>query len=131
MLDAPLQQRVEDGIKRLRVRCELVPHAAVRWRQGSATDEAIGLKLTQLLAQNLCGHARHRALQLAEAQRPCAKSLQDHRLPSPADYADRRVKRTVLPFAITVGSLLRFVASHGYFKVPTCPLRVGRIQSGA
>ena len=70
MLDAPPQQRVEDRIQRLRVRRQLVPDAAMDRRQRSSSDEVVCLQLSQLLAQDLCGHSRHRALQLAEAERP-------------------------------------------------------------
>ena len=69
---------------------------------GAAGHEIVGLHLTELLAENFGGDARHRAAELAESVRTIGEPLKEHRLPSAFDDANGRVERTRSALALTV-----------------------------
>jgi len=99
---APAPQRVEDGSQGAAVRRQAEQDTRMCRPERAAGHEIVGLHLTELLAENLGGDARHRAAELAESVRTIGEPLKEHRLPPSLDDADGGVERTRSALAVTV-----------------------------
>ena len=87
----PSPQALKYRPKRFPMSRQLISHSKPGFRRCRASDEAVGLKLSQLLAKYFGGYPSQRAPKFAKSERVAAQALENHRLPSTLYDPNRRI----------------------------------------